>query len=84
MGIRAIITALPYKLKADFEMAVFNEHLAQGICILTENSAVPAAYYTKGDSGRMLVKTPSQILHPKPKKEIVPGQATDNIKAKLR
>lgn len=84
MSARAIIATIGYQIKKDMETEAYRNYNARCLRILTENTAVPAGYYSSGDTGSYLTLEYEEIVNPKPKVEHKKGEIADKIKAKLR
>lgn len=84
MGARAIIATIGYKIKQDFEAETYRSYIARCLRILTENTAVPAGYYSNGEAGSFFQMEYDDIVNVKPQKEHKKGEIADRIKAKMR
>lgn len=84
MSARAIIATIGHKIKQDFEIEAYRNYTARCLRILTENTAVPAGYYSEGEQGSYLSVEFEDIINPKPQKEYVKGEIAEGIKAKFR
>lgn len=84
MSARAIIATIGYKIKENTEAELYRNYTARCLRILTENTAVPAVYYSEGEQGSYLSVEFDDIINPKPQKEYVKGEIAEGIKAKLR
>lgn len=77
MNGKAIISTLPYKMKADIERELYQQYTARCLRIITENTAVLS-------QGQYITVELDEILNPKPEIEHVEGETSEKIKAKLR
>ena len=77
MNGKAIISTLPYKIKADIEMELYQQYTARCLRIITENTAVLS-------QGQYITVELDEILNPKPEIEHIEGETSEKIKAKLR
>lgn len=77
MNGKAIISTLPYKMKADIERELYQQYTARCFRIITENTAVLS-------QGQYITVELDEILNPKPEIEHVEGETSEKIKAKLR
>lgn len=77
MNGKAIISTLPYKIKADVERELYQQYTARCLRIITENTAVLS-------QGQYITVELDEILNPKPETEHVEGETSEKIKAKLR
>ena len=77
MNGKAIISTLPYKIKADIERELYQQYTARCLRIITENTAVLS-------QGQYITVELDEILNPKPETEHVEGETSEKIKAKLR
>ena len=77
MNGKAIISTLPYKMKADIERELYQQYTARCLRIITENTAVLS-------QGQYITVELDEILNPKPETEHVEGETSEKIKAKLR
>ena len=77
MNGKAIISTLPYVLKADIEKELYNQYTAKCLRIITENTATLS-------QGNYIAVELDEILNPKPEIEHVEGETSEKIKAKLR
>lgn len=77
MNGKAIISTLPYVLKADIEKEMYNQYTARCLRIITENTAMLS-------QGHYVTVELDEILNPKPEIEHIEGETSEKIKAKLR
>lgn len=77
MNGKAIISTLPYVLKADIEKELYNQYTARCLRIITENTAILS-------QGNYVAVELYEILNPKPEIEHIEGETSEKIKAKLR
>ena len=77
MNGKAIISTLPYKIKADIERELYHQYTARCLRIITENTAVLS-------QGQYITVELDEILNPKSETEHVEGETSAKIKAKLR
>lgn len=84
INIKAIIATIGYKIKQDIENEMYRNYVARCLRILTENTAVPAGYYSRGEIGSYLEIEYEKLMNYKPKKEYKKGEIADKVKAKLR
>ena len=84
MSARAVVATIGYKIKQDAEIEAYRNYTARCLRILTENTAVPAGYYSKGDVGAYLTLEYDDIINQKPVKEHKKGEIAEKIKAKMR
>lgn len=77
MNGKAIISTLPYVLKADIEKELYNQYTAKCLRIITENTAMLS-------QGNYIAVELDEILNPKPEIEHIEGETSEKIKAKLR
>lgn len=84
LSARAIIATIGYKMKRDAEIEAYRNYTARCLRILTENTAVPAGYYSNGETGSYLSLEYDQLINPKPVKEHKPGEIAEKIKQKMR
>ena len=77
MNGKAIISTLPYVLKADIEKELYKQYTAKCLRIITENTAMLS-------QGNYIAVELDEILNPKPKIEHIEGETSEKIKAKLR
>jgi hypothetical protein len=76
LGIKAILSTLPYKIKEQFDVEEFRDYVARCTRILTENTA-------KFAGGGYMKAEYSEIIKPKPVKKYVSGEITSKIRSKL-
>ena len=84
MSARAVISTIAYKIKQDAEIELYMNYTSRCLRVLTENTSVPAGYYSRGNAGSYLRVEFDDIINPKPQKEHKKGEIADKIKAKLR
>lgn len=84
MSARAILATIGHQIKKDAEAEAYKNYVARCLRILTENTAVPADYYSDGEIGSYLSLEYEDIITPKPKVEHKPGEIAEKIKAKMR
>ena len=84
MSARAIIATLPQKIKQDAEDEAYRIYIARCLRILTENTAIPAGYYSNGEAGTFMQVEFDDIFNQKPIKEHKKGEIADKIRAKMR
>ena len=84
LSIKGILATILYKIKQDDEEEAYKSYIARCIRILTENTSVPAGYYSYGEKGSYLPIDFDDIIKPKPQKEYNPGEITKKIKEKMR
>lgn len=84
MSAKAIIATIGYKIKENLEAEAYRNYTARCLRILTENTAVPAGYYSNGKTGAYLSLEFDEIINPKPVKEHKKGEITEKIKQKMR
>lgn len=77
MNGKAIISTLPYKIKADIERELYQQYTARCLRIITENTAVLS-------QGQYIAVELDEILNPKPEIKHIEGETSAKIKAKLR
>lgn len=77
MNGKAIISTLPYVLKADIEKEMYNQYTARCLRILTENTAMLS-------QGHYVAVELDEILNPKPEIKHIEGETSEKIKTKLR
>lgn len=77
MSGKAIISTLPYVLKADIEKELYNQYTAKCLRIITENTAMLS-------QGNYITVELDEILNPKPEIKHIEGETSEKIKAKLR
>lgn len=77
MNGKAIISTLPYVLKADIEKEMYNQYTAKCLRIITENTAMLS-------QGNYIAVELDEILNPKPETKYVEGETSERIKSKLR
>ena len=67
MNGKAIISTLPYVLKADIEKELYNQYTAKCLRIITENTATLS-------QGNYIAVELGEILNPKPEIEHIEGE----------
>ena len=77
MGIKAILSTLPYVIKSNVEKELWQNYVAKCARIVTENTA-------KMVQGRYIEADYGDIINPKPQKKYIKGEIANKIKAKLR
>lgn len=77
MNGKAIISTLPYVLKADIEKELYNQYTAKCLRIITENTAILS-------QGNYVAVELDEILNPKPEIKYIEGETSKRIKSKLR
>ena len=77
MNGKAIISTLPYKIKADIEKELYQQYTARCLRIITENTAMLS-------QGQYIAVEYDEILNPKPEIKHIEGETSEKIKAKLR
>lgn len=77
MSAKAIITTLPYKIKADTKTEIYRVYMAKNIRLLTENTA-------KMVQGEYMSAEYYDIIYPKKEKEYKKGEITKKIKSKFK
>lgn len=84
MSARAIIATIGYKIKQEAELEAYRNYTSRCLRILTENTAVPAGYYSNGETGAYICLEYDELINPKPIKEHKPGEIAEKIKQKMR
>lgn len=84
LSIKGILATIVYKIKQDVEEESYKSYLARCLRILTENTSVPAGYYSGGEKGAYITIDFDDIIKPKPQQEYKPGAIAEKIKAKMR
>lgn len=84
MSARAVIATIGHKAKQDVEDEAYRNYISRCLRLLTENTAVPAGYYSNGEAGSYVPMEYYDIVHPKPVKEYKKGAVAEKIKARLR
>ena len=83
LGIKATLSTLPYKIKEDIEKEKYMDYIAKCARILTENTSVPAGYYSHGQTGAYINVDFSEVIGKQKQKEQKEGEATKKIRGKL-
>ena len=77
MGIKAILSTLPYKLNTETERELWMNYMARCSRIISENTANMV-------QGSFISLDYEDIIHKKPQVKQKPGDVSKKIKAKLR
>lgn len=85
MSIRAILSTLPYKIKADNENALYRQYMAKGLQISTQNIAAILGIVSRGNAETpYMALSYDEIINPKPQKQYIKGEIAEKIKSKFR
>ena len=76
MGVRAILSTLPYKIKADLENEVWHKYTARCLRLVTENTAGMV-------SGKLISVEYEDIINPKPEEKRSAQEIINDMKAKI-
>jgi hypothetical protein len=84
MSIRATLSTLPYKLKADYEKSVYEQYMATLLRITTENTANAVTALSQGQIGASYIEVDYiDIINPKPVDNRSADEIISNIKEKV-
>lgn len=76
MGARAILSSLPYKIKADLENEVWRKYMARCLRLMTENTAGMV-------NGKLISVEYEDIINPKPEEKRSADDIINGIKNKI-
>lgn len=76
MGVKAILSSLPYKIKADTENEIWRKYMARNVRMIGENTANMV-------QGKFMSAEYDDIINPKPVETRTPEEIIGGIKDKL-
>lgn len=76
MGARAILSSLPYKIKADLENEIWRNYTARCMRLITENTAGMV-------NGKVMSVEYEDIINPKPEEKRSADEIIENLKSKI-
>lgn len=76
MSVRAILSTLPYKIKADAENELYRDYMARCARLITEHTAGIV-------HGKYISLEFKDIIHPKPEETRSSQEIIDGIKSKI-
>ena len=84
MSLKAILLTLEYKLKADYEEAIYRQYMATLSRLATEHSANSVSFLSQGKiESSYITADYSELINPKPVDNRSADEIVSNIKNKI-